>query len=290
MIKNKKISRLSTSIAVIALIIFVWLIAYPIAVRLTPSVLNEPLNSSYNVLNVLFTALAFGGVIITLIFQSDQEKAAQLESMEKSILDMFQVFTSAEFQATKDAAFRVLIPSILYKEYADFVASRLYAVAQKDMPASEEIRQFIRQLEGNGQREKTLGFQKMERDDRLQLDNVLNFFAMLAQRESAAEIVKHVNFSYDWWRPYLLVIAQAQKAHLRKHPEISKYCKTAPIIDTLSTLDAVFGHAPLNDDADIDSYITTHPRLIKDREKRPAVADSKSSHVNEKPLTEQNSS
>jgi hypothetical protein len=252
----------STSVLIMVLIVCIWALAYPVAASLPENVFKEPLSSSYGALNVLFTALAFGGVVITLIFQANQAKIAQKESMERSILDMFQTFTSDEFQRTKDAAFRVLITAIKHKEYADFVASRLFAVAQLPRPVSAEIRQTVLGLEGNRTRTDAADFEKMERADRLKLDDILNFFAMLAQRESASEIVKHVDFAYDWWRPALLLIAQSQIEHQKRHPEIKEYCRNNPIMDTIRTLDTVFGHTQLNSDQEVWAYLFKHPKMI----------------------------
>lgn len=257
--KHQKIK--STAIFTMVFIVAIWALAYPLASNLPSTVFKEPLNSLYGVLNVLFTALAFSGVIITLVYQNYQAEAAHQESMEKSILEMFQVFTSSDFQKTKDAAFRVLIPAIQHKKYATFVASRLYAVEQLKFPDSQQITQTIEALEGNKERLKSMDFSKIERDDRLKLDDVLNFFAMLAQRESAIEVVKHVDFAYDWWRPSLLVIAQSQLDHFDAHPKIQQYCKNKPIMNTLAKLDILFGHAPLKNRADILHYLQQHPKM-----------------------------
>lgn len=262
MSRKRSISLRSTAILVMLLVVVIWALAYPIAANLPPNAWQEPLTSSYGVLNVLFTALAFGGVVITLIFQADQAKAAQRETMERSILEMFQAFTSNDFQYTKNAAFRVLITAIQHKPYAEFVASRLFAVAQLPLPDSPAIQETILNLEGNKERARQCSFSEMERGDRLKLDDIFNFFAMLAQRESACEIIKHVDFAYDWWRPALLVIAQTQLEHQRKHPGIAKYCRNRPVMETIQTLDAVFGHAPLPTDQAVWDYLFHHPKMI----------------------------
>ena len=120
-----KLTPVSAALLVILLIIVIWGATYPIAIRLPQNTFQEPLNSSYNVLNVLFTALAFGGVLITLIFQAHEAKSARNETVERSILEMFQILTSAEFQSTKNSAFRVLIAAIKNRDYGEYVASML---------------------------------------------------------------------------------------------------------------------------------------------------------------------
>jgi hypothetical protein len=37
-----------------------------------------------------------------------------------------------------------------------------------------------------------------DRADRLMLDNIINFFALLARRVSSKEVIKHCDFAYDW--------------------------------------------------------------------------------------------
>ena len=88
-------------LAVMAFIISVWAMAWPVSKALPGGAFSEPVGSVYNGLNVLFTALAFGGVIITLLFQAEEAKHARREEIERSIFDLFQTFTSQEFQEVK---------------------------------------------------------------------------------------------------------------------------------------------------------------------------------------------
>jgi hypothetical protein len=165
---------------------------------------------------VLFTALAFGGVIITLIFQAQQASQARLEAVERSILEMFQILTSAEFQATKNAAYRVLIAAIRNRDYGEYVASKLFAVEQLPYPSTDAVRQTLCELDPEKQAAvDEQAFEYLERHDRLKLDDMMNFFSMLAQRQSSKSIVSHVDFAYDWWRPALLLIAQLQKERIK---------------------------------------------------------------------------
>ena len=208
---NLKLTPVSAALLVILCIVGIWGLTYPIASSLPQNAFQEPLNSSYNVLNVLFTALAFGGVIITLIFQAQEARNARSESVERAILEMFQILTSDHFQATKNAAFRVLIAAIRNRDYGEYVASKLFAVGQLPWPGSDAVKQALCELDGAKQAADAPTFEHLERHDRLKLDDMMNFFSMLAQRESSASIVHHVDFAYDWWRPALMLIAQLQK-------------------------------------------------------------------------------
>jgi hypothetical protein len=94
------------------------------------------------------------------------------------------------------------------------------------------------------------------------LDNMLNFFAMLAQRESSGTVIKHCDFAYDWWRPALWIIGQLQQQRYDESETIRKYCKNQLVTVTLKSLDKIYGHSPLSDSAEVWDYITRHPKII----------------------------
>lgn len=260
-----KLTPVSAALLVILCILVIWGATYPLAMSLPENTFKEPLSSSYNVLNVLFTALAFGGVIITLIFQAQQASQARVEAVERSILEMFQILTSAEFQATKNAAYRVLIAAIRNRDYGEYVASKLFAVEPLPYPRTEAVRQTLCELDPEKKAAvDEQAFEYLERHDRLKLDDMMNFFSMLAQRQSSKSIVNHVDFAYDWWRPALLVIAQLQKERKDANKHIQALCKNRLVIDIIAALDLVYGHESIKEDQAVWAYIANHP-LLKDR-------------------------
>lgn len=243
------------------LIVMIWVMAYPIARYLIPSdTFNEPFEPVYNGLNVLFTALAFGGVIITLAFQAEESRIARREEIERSIFELFQTFTSLEFQQVKDGAFRALLTGIQHREYAEYLASRLFVVEQLTFPPA--CAKTLRTLDAEKQSLDDQQIIHADRADRLMLDNILNFFAMLAQRESSATVIKHCDFAYDWWRPALWIIAELQQRRHANSEKIRMYCKNQLVTATLKALDKVYGHAPLNSSREVWEYITQHPKLL----------------------------
>jgi hypothetical protein len=257
-----KLAPATTATLVVLCIVFVWAAAYPLALSLPETAFKEPLSSSYNALNVLFTALAFGGVVITLIFQAHEAKNARNESVERSILEMFQILTSEEFQAKKNAAFRVLIAAIRNRDYGEYVASKLFAIGQLPFPESPVVRDLLCELDSNKQNaQDTSAFEHLERHDRLKLDDMMNFFSMLARRESSKSIVNHVDFAYDWWRPALMLIGQLQKERRESNPKIKELCKNRLLNEIIWSLDIVYGHAPIKEDAAVWIYLRSHPLL-----------------------------
>lgn len=240
-------------------ILMVWMAAYPLAQLLPNEAFNDPFGPVYNGLNVLFTALAFGGVIITLFFQAGEARVARREAVERSIFEMFQTFTSLEFQSVKNSAYLVLFTAVKDKTYADFLASRLFVVEQQGFPSSCAL--LIRSLDSKKKNLDDEALAGADRDDRLMLDNMINFFAMLAQRESSGVVIRHCDFAYDWWRPVLWIVAQLQLEQYGASETIRKYCKNNLLNVTLKTLDDAYGYAPMKTADDVWQYINDHPKL-----------------------------
>lgn len=249
------------AIWVMLLILTLWVAAYPLAKYLPSDIFNEPFGSIYNGLNVLFTALAFGGVIISLRFQAEESKVARREEIERSIFELFQTFTTQEFQHIKDSSFRVLLAAVKNRDYAEYVASRLFVVGQKALPQDKACLDLLRSLDAAKQNLNDEEIVHADRADRLMLDNMLNFFAMLAQRKSSSTVIKHCDFAYDWWRPVLWIIAQLQQDLYNSSPTIRDYCRNQLVIVTLNEMDKIYGHPPLGSRNDVWEYITRHPKL-----------------------------
>ncbi|MDH1264973.1 hypothetical protein [Pseudomonas sp. GD03944] len=261
-----RLSGKYAALIVMIAIFAVWAAAYPLAQLLPRDTFSDPFEPVYNGLNVLFTALAFGGVIVTLFFQADEARIARREAVERSIFEMFQTFTSPDFQDVKDRAYLVLLTAVKDRAYGEFLASRLFVVEQQRLPESSMV--LVRSLAPEKQDLDDKALVHADRNDRLRLDNMINFFNMLAQRESSGTVVKHFDFAYDWWRPVLWIIAQFQLQQYEASPTIRQYCRNPLLSSTLRTLDAVYGHAPLNTSAEVWAYINTHPKL-KDFELDP---------------------
>jgi len=242
-------------------IVVVWVAAYFATRLLSKSWFDDPYGPIYDGLNVLFTALAFGGVIVTLVFQAEEAKVARREAIESSIFEMFQIFTSPEFQLVKDHAYRALLAAIKDKEYAEFLASRLFVVDQLPFPmsSSDTVRSLDKAKVGLTGDDLIAA----DRDDRLKLDNLINFLSMLAQRESSGTVIKHCDFAYDWWRPALWIVAQLQIDRFNASPEVQKYCKNRPVIETLRKMDAIYEHTALDSATAVWDYVAGHPKMIQ---------------------------
>lgn len=249
------------SISVMLFIMTLWVMAWPISKELPSEVLSPEVGSVYNGLNVLFTALAFGGVIIALLFQAEEAKHARREEIERAIFDLFQTFTTPEFQAVKNGAFRALLAAVKNEAYARFLASRLFAVDQRAFPPS--VIPALRLLDESKANLSEKQIEQADRADRLMLDNVLNFFALLAQKKSSSMVIKHCDFAYDWWRPTLWMIALLQQEQYETSATVREYCKTRMIAETLVVLDKIYGHDALSTPDEVRNYVDTHPKICE---------------------------
>lgn len=253
-------------IAVFAIILF-WAAAYPLSRYVSSAAFGEPTGAIYNAINVLFTALAFTGVVITFRFQYIESERSAKDLVERSIFELLTTFTSEEFQKVKDDAFLALLVAVKNKEYAEYLSSRLFPIGRKAFPvsASTTWQQFKPEHH-------SLSIDEVisrDRNARLKLDNVLNFFAMLSHRQAAATVIRHVDFAYDWWRPTLWIIAQLQKEIKDSSEEISRYCRNPMLHITLEKLDAIYHYPPIVPGPEVYHYLADHPWL-KEQEIDPA--------------------
>lgn len=124
----------------------------------------------------------------------------------------------------KNGVFRALLAGVKDESYARFLASRLFAVDQLPFPTS--VIPVLRMLDEAKLNLNDAQMEQADRADRLMLDDVLNFFALLAQRKSSSMVIKHCDFAYDWWRPTLWLVALPQQEQFEKSEAIPVYCRT----------------------------------------------------------------
>lgn len=240
-------------------IFIVWLLVYILSRYIAMSDVSEPTNTLFNMFNVLFTALAFTGVIGSLYYQTAESRRASKELVERSILELFTIYTASDFQKTKDHAFFCLLLAVKDSQYARFLTSRLFPIERRPFPDSVMAHYKTLKPElADKSREELIDY---DRAARLKLDDALNFFAMLSHKEAAKDVIKHVDFAYDWWRPTLWLIAQLQKEHREQHASVQQYCRNPLLHVTLSQLDAIYGYPLLTTKEEIYGYLRAHPWL-----------------------------
>ncbi len=242
---------------------------------------SQPIGDIFNSVNALFAGLAFGGVIVTIYVQirelkdsrEELAKAADAnlkssqatelfaaETYNSAVLDLYQNYCSAYFQTVKTASHRVLINCVQSPDYCRFVVSRLFVVDQIELtPAVADQVAAAYPEWTNGQ---FASFAALERADRFKLDELLNFFTLLAARSSRADITRSCDFFYAWWRPLFWLIAVLQQERYAASPIIQEYSRPAPLLpQAVRDLDALYGYAPFASREELMGYIERHPKI-----------------------------
>lgn len=244
-------------------ILSVWAGIFPVSLYFSRYAIGEPTISFYNIFNVLVSALALAGLITTLILQMEQTRRSHVDSIERSIFELFNTFTSDSFQKVKDDAFLCLLVAVRHKPYAEFLASRLFPIGRMAFPPKAQI--AYAQIRPEFAEKSEEGMKDIDRAARLHLDNVLNFFSMLAQRQAAHSVINHVNFAYDWWRPVLWIIAQLQYEKVLLTPDIKTFCRTPLLCETLKILDKIYNYDAIKPGKEVYAYLRSHPWLIQEK-------------------------
>lgn len=251
---------------ILMLVVFifgVWGLIFPISLHFSRYAIGEPTLSFYNIFNVLVSALAFAGLITTLILQIEQTRKNNADSVERSVFELFNTFTSDSFQKVKDDAFLCLLVAVKHKPYAKFLASRLLPIGRKSFPLT--VRGIYEELRPELITKTDAEIKDIDRAARLHLDNVINFFSMLAQREAAYSVIVHVNFSYDWWRPTLWLIAQLQYEQSLLAPDVNNFCRAPLLCETLKKLDQIYNYEVIDLGPTVYAYLRKHPWLIEEK-------------------------
>lgn len=265
-------------IMVCVLILGLWLFA--IYLGLQPELKNytqQPFADTFSGVNALFAGCAFGGVILTIWLQIHelQETREELQKTaeanlsiakasvtmathanEKTILDLFQTYCSDYFQTVKDSSMSVLIPCVASKEYCDFVSSRFFVAGQLPFPAAawEKIAPvtYCKSYDE---------FLQQEQRYRYKLDELINFFTLLAGRSNSKEIIARCDFSYAWWRPLLWLIAIQQEKHYASNPVVREYSTGLYLKEVVQRLDAIYGLKPFETESQFWQFFVHHPKV-----------------------------
>lgn len=246
-----------------SVILLCWVLIFPMSLLFSRYSIGEPTISFYNIFNVLVSALAFAGLVTTLVLQIEQTRRSNIDSIERSVFELFNTFTSDSFQAVKNDAFLCLLIAVRHKPYGMFLTSRLFPVGR--LPFPEKARQIYTQFRPELATASDKELADVDRAARLHLDNILNFFSMLAQRQAAHSVIKQVNFAYDWWRPTLLIIAQLQYEIWTGSETVRQSCRTPLLRETLKTLDDIYGYEPLEPGPAVYAYLRSHPWLREEK-------------------------
>lgn len=237
--------------------------------------------NSVSSLSALFSGLAIVGVLLTIYIQvTDSNKAAEAltnsseallnsanESKEKAILDLYQTFCSRYFQEIKTSSHKVLISAVQCKNYCDFMISRFFVIGENVKYFNYNVQykkyetfKVYKSLFPNDSKpsdkkmlkkyiwsENKYWFEDKEREDRFKLDELINFFILLANKKSSEDIIKGCDFFYDWWRPLFWFISIQQEEYYKKlknkyDKDLENYCKEPKFVTVVVKLDKIYGY------------------------------------------------
>lgn len=257
-----------------ALIIGVWLGAWYVGTQqgLIKAFTSQPLADVFSSVNALFAGFAFCGVILTVYLQIQELQDTRLVlaetanankttadyAKESAIVDLFQTYCSEYFQNVKNSSMNVLIPAMASREYFDFVISRFFVANQMDL--SEQVWGKVSKVSRCKSYEE---FKTSEQHDRYKLDELINFFTILAYQKDAGDVIARCDFSYSWWRPMFWMIALAQELRYQSSETIRLYGTALYFKEVVKRLDKAYNMVPINNAADLIALIGGHPKLVK---------------------------
>jgi len=236
---------------------------------------KQPVSDIFGSLSALFGGLAFSGVVISIYMQLDElaetrEELASTaksnlivanEAKEKAILELYHTYCSERFQTIKTSSFKILISAIQNKDYADFMISRFFVVSSFKL--TEKIASNL-PIYSDDLKVGFNNFKEKEQFDRFRLDELINFFILLSNKESSKEVIKNCDFFYDWWRPLFWFVAGLQDEYYHKEENslVREYSKEHYLRRVVEKLDNIYGHKSPKNNQEIWKYILKHPKVI----------------------------
>jgi hypothetical protein len=237
---------------------------------LIKKITNQPLADMFSSVNALFAGLALCGVILTVSLQIHELKETKSElaktaeanrvsaehAKESAVVSLFQTYCSEYFQYVKNSSMNVLIPAMASRNYFDFIISRFFVAEQKELSddAWTRISLVTRYTDMDA-------FRLGEQNDRYKLDELINFFSILAHQNNATDVISRCDFSWAWWRPMFWMIAIAQQRRYLENKLVEKYATKPHFLDAVRKIDIAYGLKPVENSEDLVALIDNHPKL-----------------------------
>lgn len=257
-----------------SMILGLWLGAWYIGTQ--PTILknftNQPIADLFSSVNALFAGFAFCGVILTVYLQIQElqdtrvvldetakaNKASADYAKENAILELFRTYCSEYFQDVKNSSMNVLIPAMASREYFSFLVSRFFVAEQQELNVSSW--ELIKEVSYYQNFEE---FKVGEQNDRYKLDELINFFTILAYQKDASDVIGRCDFSYSWWRPMFWMIAIAQNSRYLDYEKIRIYGTKPYLSEVVKRLDLAYNLKPIKDVQELIDLIKDHPKLVE---------------------------
>lgn len=257
-----------------ALILGLWLGAWYVGTEQTVirQFTSQPLADVFSSINALFAGFAFCGVILTVYLQiqelqdtrevlAETAKANNTTAeyaKENAIVELFQTYCSDYFQNVKNSSMNILIPAMASRGYFDFVISRFFVAEQLSLSEADWPRISLVSRYSTFEE-----FKENEQHDRYKLDELINFFTILAYQKDAGDVIARCDFSYSWWRPMFWMIAIAQELRYDNSPTIQKYGTALYFKEVVKMLDEAYALKPIETGIELVDLIKEHPKQSK---------------------------
>lgn len=225
----------------------------------------------FGAINALFSSLALAGIIFTIFLQRRELKLQREEliltrhelfknakaskqisedTKANAIVDLFQTRTSKYFYNLSTAAWNVLMNCLANKKYLDYVVSTFF-ISEYSLDRHKKIEDIIYTLYSDRIEPNNVENKKkilaLENDERHRLDDLINYFSVIALREAPPEVFDKCDFFYDWWRPLFWWIADERYAAYEKDELKIKYSTKPKQLEILERLDKIYGFETIKD-------------------------------------------
>jgi len=209
------------------------------------------------VLNPLFSVAAFLGLLLTIMLQlralkisSDELELTRTElaktalanqtiaedNKANAIVDLYQIYTNDYFYELSRAAWKVLEIAVKDYDYCNFLVSTFFVTEYKSPRLDDDLLDKIKTHFDSHEDVK-----RLENDYRHRLDEMINFFNIIALRNAPKEVFEKCDFFYDWYRPLLWWICDLRLSAYMVDENKQRYCTSPSHHKGLKILDSVYG-------------------------------------------------
>lgn len=207
-------------------------------------------------INALFSAFAFAGLIYTILLQrkelSLQRRELELTRKElhtisqdnkaNAVFDMYQMYTTEPFIEVRARSWFIFFKCVKSKRYFDFFVKTQFITEYRSDRFTEELVNDLRDLYAQDIYPDKSDLVRAENRDRHHILNLMNFFNTLALRDAPKDAFQRCDFFYDWWRPFMWLVADATKAHFQSLPqEERRYVIEPTWSGMVERLDKIYG-------------------------------------------------
>lgn len=257
---NKEIRNYLPLLVIVMFVLLIWGYNTVWLEIIFPKADKTQLENLFSPFNALFSALAFVGLVFTIV---QQHKALELQREElkatreelhttaeanqtivsdNKVTAFIQLYLfyydSNNFGKARSRAWKVISNMIKHEEYYKYVFSRQVMAARGYIPISDEHRQKFQKIYST--EELSLEqFHEIDNLHRHNLEDFLNFINLLSIRGISKDFFQKVDFYYDTWRQILWWYALKIESEYKLDIELQNLCSDISLVESLKSLDNI---------------------------------------------------